>query len=170
MKAPSALAFVLCLSLLGCRRSRANQPPTTPSDTPPPSAPPSDALVLVPGEGIGAFVLGASRASVEALAGGGRSPDPRTLEIDAITLRFDGDAPGGVVSAIRVRLAGAGGGIRVGNTLLVPTASYPEVVSAVGRCGAPSTDRGATITPCANGAVKILQVGPTQELWLEVSP
>lgn len=181
MKHRPALAFALCLAVVACRRTGANNPPATPADTAPTpnpnptprpvadAAPASDALVLVPGEGIGAFTLGATRAAVNALAGGGATPDPRTVEVDGVTLLFDGDAPNGVVTGVRVRLAGAGGGVRVGNALVAPTATYPEVISAVGNCGAPTHNLGATVTPCQDGAVKILQAGPTQELWLDVS-
>ncbi len=179
MKHRPALALALCLAAVACRRSGANNPPATPTDTahaPTPTPRPaadaahaSDALVLVPGEGIGAFTLGATRAAVSALAGGGAAPDARTVEVDGVTLLFDGDAPGGVVTGVRVRLAGAGGGVRVGNALVAPAATYPEVISAVGNCGAPTQSRGGTITPCQDGAVKILQAGPAQELWLDVS-
>jgi len=91
------------------------------------------------------------------------------MEVDGVSVYFDADAPGGVVSSVRVRLAGASGGVRVGSAALQNTATYPEVISAVGPCGAPLVNEGATITPCQDGAVKIVQGGPTQELWLEVT-
>jgi hypothetical protein len=172
------LALALTLTAVACRRSGTSTPPATPVDTPPappprapvtPTPPSSDALVLSPGEGIGAFSLGTPRAAVIALGGPGTSPDTRTMEIDGVTIYFDADAPGGVVNSLRVRLADVTGGVRVGSAALQNTASYPEVISAVGPCGAPQMNRGATLTPCQDGAVKIVQAGPTQELWLEVS-
>ena len=175
---PLLLALALCVPAAACRRTGANNPPATPADTPPPppSTPPvtptppsSDALVLVPGEGIGAFSLGTTRAAVTALGGGGTSPNPRLMEVDGVSVYFDADAPGGVVNSVRVRLASASGGVRVGNATLQNTATYPEVISAVGPCGAPTVNEGATLTPCQDGAVKIVQAGPTQELWLEVA-
>lgn len=171
------LVLALALGALACRRPQPQSPRATPDatragpDRPAvtPSPPSADALVLVPGEGLGPFALGASRAAVRSLLTDAREPTPTSLEADGFTVLLDGPAPGGVVTSVRVALAQASGGVRVGDTVVRNDATYPEVVSAVGNCAAPVANRGATITPCQNGGVKVLQSGPAGELHLEVS-
>lgn len=176
---PLRAALLLSLCALGACPRRDNrtpdvQAPPPPGNRPPapdvtPSPPSADAVVLAPGEGVGAYSLGMTRAAARALAPGARVTSPRSLEADGFELLFDADEPAGEVTAVRVTLATAAGGVRVGNAVLQNTASYAEVISNLGACTAPETRIGATITACQGGGVKVLQVGPTQGLVLEVS-
>lgn len=175
----AALLALALASVAACRRSGAIRSPAPAGDaaTAPIGTTPlrdaaatsaDDAIVLVPGVGVGPFALGASRSAIAGL-GAEVSPAAESVTLDGVAITFGGDAPGGAVTALRVRLAQAPGGVRVGEVTLAPNVRYPEVVGALGPCAAPIANRGATVTPCQDGAVKIVQAGPTQELWLDVS-
>ena len=133
----------------------------------PPSA---DALVVIPGAGIGPFSLGMSRSAVRSLASEVREVNPQMLEVDHIALNFNGVEPAGTVATIQIPLAQISAGVRIGSQVLASTATYAEIVSVIGPCTAPQAILGATITPCQGGGVKVLQVGPTHDLLIEVSP
>lgn len=172
----AALLALALISVAACRRADTIRSPGPAGDAVTAPPPPRDAtasaaddtLVLVPGVGVGPFALGASRAAIAAL-GTEVSPGAATVVLDGVSITFGGDAPGGEVTALRVRLADARAGLRVGEISLAASAGYPEVVSALGPCAAPIANRGATVTPCQGGGVKIIQAGPAQELWLDVS-
>jgi hypothetical protein len=111
-------------ALAACRRTPPQAPPATPpvaadDGAPPitPRPPSADALVLSPGEGVGPFALGMTRGALRALAPDAREVSPRELGLDGITVMFDADAPAGVATLIRVMLADAAGGVRVGTAV-----------------------------------------------------
>jgi hypothetical protein len=167
------IAFVV-FALAACRRTPPQAPPVGPlaaDQAPPitPQPPSADALVLSPGEGIGPFALGMTRGALRALAPDARELSPRELGLDGITVMFDADAPAGVATSIRVMLADAAGGVRVGTAVLPNAATYEQVVAAVGPCEARVALRGGSTTPCQSGAVKVVQAGPAGAVGLEVA-
>lgn len=175
-----ALLAALCLGAVACPRRNTNTAdaqtaaPDRPTAAPPrppvtPTPPSADAVVLVPGVGIGPFALGMTRAAVRGLGEQVRVVNPRMLEVDNFAIVFDGDDPAGVVTSVQLQLPRATGGVRVGSSVLANSATYEEVISGVGECAAPIVNLGATVTPCQGGAVKVMRVGPPQEIVFDVS-
>ncbi len=177
MRAMSSLRIALAVFALAACRRATPQPPTA---TPPvaagdaaapvtPREPSADALVLSPGEGIGPYALGMSRSAVRALGADAREVSPRELGVDGFTVMFDEDAPAGVATSIRTRLADAAGGVRVGTAVLPNAATYAQVIAAVGPCEARVALRGGSTTSCQGGGVRVLEAGPTGAVELAVA-
>jgi hypothetical protein len=167
----TALALLLPFA---CQRA-ASTPPPPPPPPPPPvvdrppvvaQPPSSDAVVLTPNEGLGPYSLGMSRGSVRSLAGDGTVRGPNLVELDGFELLFGGDD---ALVGVRVTLNAASGGVRVGTAVLQNTATYAEVVSAIGPCAAPQVNEGGTVTTCQNGGVIVYQAGPTQVIAIGVA-
>ena len=176
MFAVSSLRISLVVFVVAaCHRA----PTPTPTARPPaasrdaaapvaPREPSADAVVLSPGEGIGPFSLGMSRAAVQARGAMSRAETSHSVRVDAFEVSFDEDAPAGVATLIRVMLADAAAGVRVGTAVLPTAATYEQVIAAVGPCGARVLRRGGITTPCQGGAVKVVQVS-NGAVGLEVS-
>ncbi len=174
-RAPLAL---LALSLLGCPRATPTTPPravtpdapaphaTPPVDAAPPSA---DALVLVPGEGFGAFSLGMTRTAAVALGERVRELGGPFVNVDGFELQFSDETPAGQLVSVQSALAPLTGGVRVGDKVLSNGATWREVVDAVGPCEAPQQNDGGEVTVCQGGALRVMRAGPTQTLMLGVA-
>lgn len=177
MPAMSSLRIALAVfALAACRRAPPQAPPATPpvatrdAEAPvTPQEPSADALVLSPGEGLGPFSLGMTRAAARALGSNVREVTPRELDVDGFIVMFDDDAPAGVATSIRTKLSDASGGVRVGTAVLPNTASYAQVIAAVGPCGAREPRRGWSVTPCQNGTVQVFDLNQDQRVELAVA-
>jgi hypothetical protein len=45
--------------------------------------------------------------------------------------------------------------------VIANSATYAEIISVLGPCAAPQVNRGATVTPCQGGGLRVIQAGPT---------
>jgi hypothetical protein len=178
------LSFVVCACLAGygCRRSSPPDPtPRANNDSgstgqgrtdPPPASnaqPATEVVQVVPGEGIGPFALGMTREAVLRLGAQPSRQDALSIEIEGITLFFQGEGPTAEVSQVRVPLAHCAAGVRVGNVMFTPASTYQEIVAGSQPCTPPQANRGATITSCLNGTFEIAQAGPPGILHLAVA-
>lgn len=168
---------LLALSLVGCPRATPTSPPrpvapdvsaqtAAPVDAAPPSA---DALVLVPGEGFGAFSLGMTRTAAVALGEHVRELGGPFVNVDGFELRFSDETPTGQLVSVQSALAPLTGGVRVGDKVLSNGATWRQVVDAVGPCEAPQQNDGGEVTVCQGGALRVMRAGPTQTLMLGVA-
>ena len=140
-------------------------PATTPAAPAPapaaaPAAPPGETLVLVPGRSLGPIALDMEEQDLKALGLEVRSPGEGFLLVGPYVVALKD----GRVESASVELSGVAASVALEDKTLDQTMTLEAAAAAIGGCGDPTDNVGASIVECRDGTVSVTRGGRSETI------